>query len=178
MSKSKADAILHPVRMKIIQYLSRGPATGYAIVQALPEIPQATLYRHLHVLDKENVVHVIEEKKIRGAVEKTYSLKKDGARIHAGDFAQMSEEEQIQLFTTLYFQLLDQTEAYIKSNPTIEKDPFGFNRLDVQLTDEEFSDMRSELAQIYEKYHQKSKENNGRKIQLYQIFLPEQEDTE
>ncbi|MCP3032556.1 helix-turn-helix domain-containing protein [Halobacillus sp. A1] len=173
ISKSKENVILHPVRMKIIQYLSKGAATSYEIVKGLPQIPQATLYRHLKILNEENIIHVIEEKKIRGALEKTYALQENGARINAEDFMTMSEDEQIQLFTTLYFYLLNKTEEYIKSNKNIEKDPFGFNQLDLDLTEDEFANMRKDLLEVYEKYGKRKENNQGKTVQMFQIFLPE-----
>ncbi|QHA93587.1 ArsR family transcriptional regulator [Bacillus sp. N1-1] len=173
MSQSKADIILHPVRMKIIQYLAKGDATGYEIVTGLPQIPQATLYRHLNILNKEHIIAVIDEKQIRGAVEKTYSLQKDGARINAGDFKNMSEEEQMQLLTTLYFDLLNKTEDYIKSENTIEKDPFGFNRVELHLTEDEFHNMRNDLIGVYKKYNDRKTTREKRTIHMTQIFLPE-----
>lgn len=173
MSQSKADIILHPVRMKIIQYLAKGTATGYEIVTGLPKIPQATLYRHLNILNKENIIEVIEEKQIRGAVEKTYSLQKDGARINAGDFMKMTEDEQMQLLTTLYFDLLNKTEDYIKSENTIKKDPFGFNQLELHLTEDEFHNMQHDLIDVYKKYNARKTTKGQRTIHMTQIFLPE-----
>ncbi|WP_226654849.1 hypothetical protein [Pseudalkalibacillus hwajinpoensis] len=174
MRQSKADIILHPFRMKIIQYLAKGNATGYEMVTGLPQIPQATLYRHLNIfLKKENIIAVIDEKQIRGAVEKAYSLHKDGPRINAGDFKTMTEDEQMQLLTTLYFDLLNKTEAYIKSDHTIEKNPFGSNKVELHLTEDEFHCMRKDLIDVYKKYNARRTNKDQRTIHMVQIFLPE-----
>ncbi|WP_273831918.1 hypothetical protein [Guptibacillus sedimenti] len=143
------------------------------MVTGLPQIPQATLYRLLNILKKENIIAVIDEKQIRGTVEKTYSLHKDGPRINAGDFKTMTEDEQIQLLTTLYFDLLNKTEAYIKSDHTIEKDPFGFNQVELYLTEDEFHHMRKDLIDVYKKYNARKTNKDQRTIYMVQIFLPE-----
>ncbi|MCA0991446.1 hypothetical protein [Pseudalkalibacillus hwajinpoensis] len=85
----------------------------------------------------------------------------------------MTEDEQIQLLTSLYFDLLNKTEAYIKSDHTIEKDPFGFNQVELHLTEDEFHHTRNELIDVYKKYNARKTNKDQRTIHMVQIFLLE-----
>ncbi|MFK3960767.1 hypothetical protein [Pseudalkalibacillus hwajinpoensis] len=85
----------------------------------------------------------------------------------------MTEAEQMLLLTTLYFDLLNKTEAYIKSDNTIEKDLFGFNQVKLHLTEEEFHNMRNNLIDVYKKYNLRKSSKAQRTIHMAQIFLPE-----
>ena len=54
------DLLLHPLRLRIIQLLFDGRRlTARQIAAAQPEIPQATLYRHLHQLVEGGVLVVV-----------------------------------------------------------------------------------------------------------------------
>lgn len=47
----KADLLLHPVRMRIVQQLIAGdPQAILQLAQRLGDVPQATLYRHMKLL--------------------------------------------------------------------------------------------------------------------------------
>jgi hypothetical protein len=77
------------------------------------------------------------------------------------------------LLTTLYFDLLNKTEDYIISENTIEKDPFGFNQVELHLTEDEFHNMRKDLIDVYKKYNDRNTTKEKRTIHMTQIFLPE-----
>lgn len=68
------DLLLHPVRWKIIQSLAGTSATPGELQRKYPEVSQASLYRHIQTLIKAGMIHVASEKKVRGMVERTYSL--------------------------------------------------------------------------------------------------------
>ena len=72
---ARDEALLHPVRMRIVQILaSSGPCTARLIDEALSDVPQTTLYRHLGRLVEVGLLDVISERPVRGSVEKTYAL--------------------------------------------------------------------------------------------------------
>lgn len=68
------DALLHPVRWRIVQALGRRPLTARELLERLPGIPQATLYRHIPPLVDAGLIEVLEQQQVRGAVERTYAL--------------------------------------------------------------------------------------------------------
>ena len=53
------------------------------------------------------------------------------------------------------------------------KYPFGFNQLELHLTEEEFHQMRNDLIDVYKKYNARKTNKDQRTIHMVQIFLPE-----
>src|SRR5690606_25708604 len=69
-----AEIVLHPVRMRIIQQLGGRSMTTAQLRDALPDVKQATLYRHVAALLEADILTVTEERQVRGAVERTLAL--------------------------------------------------------------------------------------------------------
>ncbi len=65
----------NPVRIRILQYLqSNGEATTRQMSEALADVPAPTLYRHVNYLISENVLKVVEERKVRGTTERLLAM--------------------------------------------------------------------------------------------------------
>jgi DNA-binding transcriptional ArsR family regulator len=69
------DLVFHPVRMRIITAVSGRQLATRELLKAIPEIPQATVYRHVRALIKGGVLEVVEERKIRGVEERIFRMK-------------------------------------------------------------------------------------------------------
>ncbi len=66
---ASADVLLHPVRMRILQALfDTDPMTTGQLRERLPDIPPATMYRHIAVLVDAGVLEVGDERRVRGTV--------------------------------------------------------------------------------------------------------------
>ena len=73
--QDKVALIIHPVRMRIIQYAAGLECVTVAqIAKALPDISKATLYRHVRALAENEILQVVGQEKIRGTYEQSYSL--------------------------------------------------------------------------------------------------------
>ena len=73
--RNKADLIINPIRMRIIQFASHNkPVTVAQIAQSIPEVSKATLYRHMRVLTDNKILTIVGEEKIRGTFEQSYAL--------------------------------------------------------------------------------------------------------
>jgi hypothetical protein len=82
---STVELLLHPVRLRIVQaFLGRPDLTTAALRDQLPDVPAASLYRQVAMLVDAGVLAVVAERRVRGAVERTYAL--DLAADHAGYF--------------------------------------------------------------------------------------------
>ncbi|MEI3612735.1 helix-turn-helix domain-containing protein [Pseudogracilibacillus sp. SO30301A] len=96
--KGKADLLLHPVRMRIVQQLLLNkPLTIAQLVEILGDVPQATLYRHINLLLEANLIEVIETKKVRGTEERKFSVKIDNLQIPEDEIEMTSQEDHIRL---------------------------------------------------------------------------------
>ncbi len=60
---SKAEVILHPTRLRLIQAFGAGRRlTAQQLAALVPDIPHASLYRHLHLLTHAGILAVVAER--------------------------------------------------------------------------------------------------------------------
>lgn len=142
-----ADVVLHPHRMRIIQALLGHPRLTTADLRAaMPDVPPATLYRHLGTLIDAGVVDVVEERKVRGAVERTYALGGTAAYVDGAEARTMTVEQHRQAFLLFVSTLLGDFERYLeRGDIDLERDLVGYRQVPLQLTDEELVQMLGDL---------------------------------
>ncbi len=137
------DLILHPVRMRILLALAGGgPATAGEIAEGLPDIPPATLYRHLNVLRRGGVLAVAEERKVRGATERRYVLHPGAASIGPADLAAASPDDHARWFASFLAGLLGAFGRYLdRGSPDLVRDGVGYRQVILHLTDAELGEL-------------------------------------
>lgn len=65
-----AEIVMNPVRQRIFQYfLLHETGTVKELRKALPDVPSASLYRHIKILADSSILTVVGENRIRGTVE-------------------------------------------------------------------------------------------------------------
>src|SRR4051794_33721767 len=102
-----ADVVLHPVRMRIVQaFLGDRQLTTGELRAEVTDVPSATLYRQVAALAQGGVLEVVDEQRVRGAVERTYRLRTGAAHVDADAARQMTVEEHRQTFLTFALGLL------------------------------------------------------------------------
>lgn len=154
MSLSKVDALLHPVRMRIAQTLINGRRlTAQQIGGKLKDIPQATLYRHLNKLLAANVIEVVAEKPIRGAVEKVYALPEENESLTDEDLRHADAETHMDYFMKFITIVLADFERYLKQDDVDpRKDAAGYRQVSFYASDDELFQfieaMQKELMQL------------------------------
>jgi DNA-binding transcriptional ArsR family regulator len=105
MAKNEAkkilDLILHPVRLRILVALAGGKGmTPLQIADQLRDIPQASLYRHISRMLKLKVLKVVEERPVRGTMEKVYALNEAAGSLFTSEaLAEMSKDDHMRFFT-------------------------------------------------------------------------------
>lgn len=152
-----AKILANPVKIRILQYLqTQKTATTKQLAESLDNISVPTLYRHINDLLKENVILVVQERKVRGSIERTFGLDEeklvDAANRNIADNA-------YQFLMELYsqFQIYSQKET---AQPI--DDMLSLRTSYLYLTDEEFKELLQEIACTITKY-QKYKLKDGRK---------------
>ena len=140
MKTEIAEVFMNPVRQRIIQYLLvHEKGTVKEIKKALPDVPSASLYRHIKILNDNAFIIVIGENKIRGTVENVYQLNREALEVddENGTAVQMS--------------LLSLCATF--ANP--KKDLLMLTSCTLTLTDEEFIKFLTELNEVATKYMSK-----------------------
>src|SRR5260221_2369269 len=98
---AKADVILHPIRLQMIQTFGGGRRlTAQQLGALVPDIPHATLYRHLHLLVEAGVLAVVEERPARAIQERVYALVEHAANVGPAEYTATTTDEHLRYFTT------------------------------------------------------------------------------
>src|SRR5450756_1124442 len=143
----RADLVLHPVRLRIILAFARGRRlTPQQVAAVLPDVPQATLYRQIDRLYRGGALAVAAERRVRGAVERTYVLAEGGASVSPKDRAKSSKDDRLGYVTACAAGLIAQFEQYLeRSDIDLLKDGVGYRQVVLNLTDEELMEMAGAL---------------------------------
>lgn len=160
-----AEVVMNPVRQRIFQYfLLHETGTVKDIKKALPDVPSASLYRHVKILADSSILVVVGENRIRGTVESIYRLNKSAmsAGEESGNAVQMS--------------LLSICAAFAKyfsgGNADPERDMLLFTNCTLLLTDGEFSDFLLEINEVALKYMKVEAKADSKTRQITLISAP------
>src|SRR5579863_8026834 len=143
---TSANLLLHPVRLRIVKaFLGDRALTTSQLAAELDDVPSGSLYRHVALLTKEGVLHVVAEHRVRGAVERTYALRLFAARIGPGEAAALTSEEHAQAFMAYVAGMLADADRYLAAgHPDPVRDGADYRVGAMWLTDAELAEFRSE----------------------------------
>ena len=133
------ELLLHPVRLRIVHALSGGrTVTTAQLCARMPDVSQATVYRHVGLLTDAGILEVAGEQRVRGFVERSYRLVRDRAVIDADRAAAATTDDHRRVFATAMAVLLAEFGSYLDSE---EADPatdlVGYRQHAIWLTTEE-----------------------------------------
>ncbi|WP_344967364.1 helix-turn-helix domain-containing protein [Streptosporangium fragile] len=149
----KAEAVLHPVRLRILQaFIGPETLTVRDLADLLPDVPQATLYRHLNTLTDAGVLRVAEERRVRGAVERAFALPDVSGALTGADLEGATPDDHLRYFAAFLAALQGEFARYL-GRPGIDlaADGVGYRTFVVNLTDEEFLAFMASLNELVAK---------------------------
>lgn len=154
MAENKADLILHPVRMRLIQCLAGGQKmTTQQIKDHLEDVPQATLYRHLQKLEKAQIIKVVGQNQVRGTVEKIFALEEQDAVISTEELKDMTDDQHMELVTKFVSSMLGDFRRYLDQDKyDLREDGVSFRQVPIYLSDSEYEEMLTKLRKLYYDY--------------------------
>ncbi|WP_035445002.1 helix-turn-helix domain-containing protein [Bacillus sp. UNC41MFS5] len=175
INESTVDVILHPVRMRIIQYLINQQLTAQQLKEFLPDIPQASLYRNLKKLVEAEVIHIVDEIPIRGTVEKVYSIHNPNkVSIGPEDLNNLSRDEHMSLFIKFMANLMGEYDRYLDQDSIdLVSDGVTFRQTSIHLNEEEYASFLNELAAVYKKVIKNEPKEGRRRRTVATIVIPE-----
>ena len=141
MASTRANLVLHPVRLRLLATLARQKLTARQLSALLPDIPQAPLYHHLGMLTRAHLLRVVSERPVRGAVEKRYTLADDAIPLRPADLASASREDHLRYFTNFVAMLLAEYGRYLDRETPIDlfADGVGYRQTPFYLSEDEFA---------------------------------------
>jgi hypothetical protein len=145
-----ADLLLHPIRLRIVQaFLGDRALTTSELRGELTDVPAASLYRHVARLVDAGVLSVVGERRVRGAVERTYVLRTSAARISPDEIAQMSPDEHRQTFLAFVAGLIADFDRYLaRGDVDPVRDGVSFTLAGMWLDDGELIALGRELTAV------------------------------
>jgi Helix-turn-helix domain len=147
---ASADLLLHPVRLRILHaFLGDRALTTTQLRSELPDVPAGSLYRHVARLVDGGVLAVVGERRVRGAVERTYVLRISAARLSLDEVAKMTPEELRQTFLAFVAGLLGDFDRYLAGGDVDPvRDGADFRVAGMWLDDAEFVELLRELMRV------------------------------
>jgi DNA-binding transcriptional ArsR family regulator len=167
-----ADLLLHPVRLRIVKaFLGDRALTTSQLRAELEDVPAASLYRHVARLVDAGVLSVVAERRVRGAVERTYVLRVLAAEVGLDEIDKMSPDDHRHMFISLVAGLLGDFDRYLASghfDPL--RDGVNFRTAGLWLNDAEFTEFAIELARVLQP-RLANAPKPGRKLHLLTTIL-------
>jgi hypothetical protein len=175
---ASADLLLHPVRLRIVKaFLGDRALTTRQLAAELPDVPAASVYRHVGRLAEAGVLHVVAQRRVRGITERTYMLRLFAAQIQPGEVEAMSPQEHGSAFLAYVAGLLGDFDRYLAAEPeNAGRDGAGYRVAAMWLTDAELVDYQRDLAAITTPRLANGPTDGRRRRMLYTVMLPAPED--
>ncbi len=148
---AKADVILHPIRLQMIQTFGGGRRlTAQQLGALVPDIPHATLYRHLHLLVEAGVLAVVEERPARAIQERVYALVEHAANVGPADYDATSAEEHLRYFSAFLDLIHGDFTRYLQQTAAadVRVDGVAYYQLPLYLSDEEYQHLVATLQAV------------------------------
>ena len=135
--------------------------------KALPDVPSASLYRHINILAEHSILRVVGENRIRGTVESVYKLNQEALAVEdeSGNAVQMS----------LLGICASFARYFARGNVDPKKDMLLLTNCTLLLTDEEFSGLLSEINEVALKYMKAEATESSKTRQITLISAPTSE---
>lgn len=169
-----ADLLLHPVRLRIVKaFLGDRALTTGQLAAELDDVPPGSLYRHVALLTNAGVLQVVAERRVRGAVERTYTLRLFAARIGPDEAKAMTAEQHGQAFMAYVAGMLADADRYLSSNPPDPiRDGADYQVGALWLTDAEFAELLRDLAMVFGPRLANPPGEGRLRRMVYTVFLP------
>ncbi len=174
---ASANLLLHPVRLRIVKaFLGDRALTTSQLTTELEDVPAASIYRHVARLTAAGVLQVVAERRVRGAVERTYTLRAAAAQIGPGEVAAMSPDDHMAAFTAYVAGMLADADRYLRTGtPDPRKDGADYRAGAMWLTDAEFAAFLRDLAAVFQPRLANPPRRNRKRRMIYTVFLPASE---
>ena len=158
MKKDYMEACMNATRQRIIQVIMiNKEATSAEIGEELPDIPRASLYRHIKVLLDAEIITVVKEEFKRGSMEKTYAI---ALQRPYGN----TNEEYNRLIQSALMGLQGEFHRYFNGeDPDPQRDLLTVGSASLMMSDEEMMEFIKAYGELIQRY-MPNKPAEGRKV--------------
>ena len=175
---ASADLLLHPVRLRIVKaFLGDRALTTGQVAAELSDVPAGSIYRHVGLLADAGILQVVSERRVRGAVERTYILRLLSARIMPDEAESMTLDEHSVAFMAYVAGLLGDFDRYLDDIPTPGRDGADYRVAAMWLTEAEFAEFLKDFAAVVLPRLANPPASGRRRRMLYTVSLPGREES-
>jgi DNA-binding transcriptional ArsR family regulator len=169
-----ADLLLHPVRLRILQaFLGDRALTTAELAAELDEVPPGSLYRHVARLVDAGILTIESERRIRGAVERTYRLAVAKAVVDPEELAAMTPQQHRQAFVAFVAGLLGEFDRYLaRGDVDLVRDGVSYRVTGLWLDDAELAELRGKVDELFRPYLGYAQTETRRRRLLGTVLLP------
>ncbi|MFP4310537.1 MAG: helix-turn-helix domain-containing protein [Nitriliruptoraceae bacterium] len=174
MGEGRATVLLHPVRLRIVQAALGRQVTTAMLAAALPDVPTASLYRHVSALLDAGVLEVVAERAVRGAQERTLQVALTAAVLGAEDVADLTTEQHLDGVTAFLAGVLQAASDYLSapgSDPA--RDGFGYRQVALWADEEELASLTASLREVLTAAAGRAPGQGRRRRVLTTVLLPD-----
>ncbi|RXW32609.1 helix-turn-helix domain-containing protein [Propioniciclava flava] len=174
---ASSSSLMHPVRLRIVQTLLGDDAlTTHQLHERLPDVPIATLYRHVSHLVSHDLVEVASARQVRGASEKTYRLAEAFVNPSAEELDALSKEELLTAFTVFASGLIRDFGDYLEvGDPKLHADRVSFAQASFWADDDEIDAFGSTIMAALERLLGNGPTPGRRRRTLTTVIIPREE---
>ncbi len=169
-----SDLLLHPIRLRILQaFLGDRALTTAELKTELPEVPAASLYRHLAKLVDGGVLSVVSERRVRGATERIYVLRSAAASVSIDELEKMTPEQHLHAFVSYLAGLLAEFERYMSTagvDPV--RDGGGYRLAAMWLDDAEVRELFLDMVKVLQPRLANARRDGRRRWILGTVVIP------
>ncbi|TXR99787.1 ArsR family transcriptional regulator [Streptomyces sp. col6] len=108
------ELLAHPVRLRVVHAMRGGrELTTADLCDRIRDVSKATVYRHVDLLTAGGVLEVAQERRVRGAVERHYRLRRERAGIDPATANALSLKDHRSAFAAAMAVLTAEFTAYL-----------------------------------------------------------------
>jgi DNA-binding transcriptional ArsR family regulator len=174
VSSSKAELILHPVRLKILQALGgERVLSTKQLGKLLPDVAQATLYRHVQKLLAANILAIDAEQPSRGTIERFYRFEEGNAKLSDAEVAALSHDDHRRYFTTFVAMLMADFEQYLqRQRLDLAADGVGYHQVALHLNPAEMEEFARSLNALAKPFLKHQPDSDRQRMLFSTILMP------
>jgi hypothetical protein len=151
--RTRAELVIHPVRLRVCAALVARPMNTRQIGAALPDVPPATLYRQVRLLSEHGILEVVGRRTVNGIVEPTYAVRRGAARFRKLDFAAIPPADHVRYLGILLGTQIAAAQTYFgRVGHDVIRDGTTYFGADLLLSDRESRALRGELLGLMRRY--------------------------
>jgi len=172
MDIQSIGGLLHPIRMQILKVLAKDKElTTRGLAARMPDVPQASLYRHIRVMLKDGILEVSQEKQVRGTTERSYRLRQNPFDEITARRDQLDKKELLDLFTGFKIAELSDLAEYLGDDDApMEMDRLGFASESFYMDDVELKQFVTAMKGVIND-HSQTEAGPGRRLHKFSFTV-------